>query len=83
MAKLTTEKRNELPDKVFGLIQKSKDAQGVKEERKFPMDTRARAANAKARLTVAKGISPAEKEKIRNKANEILYGSTEAPKDRV
>lgn len=41
MSKLTTEERNALPDSAFGLPEK----------RAYPIDTRARASNAKARAT--------------------------------
>lgn len=67
MSNLTTKTRNKLPKKEFGLPK----------ERKYPVDTRARAANAKARATqmVNKGkLSEASKMKIDAKANKILKG---------
>jgi hypothetical protein len=65
MKKLNANKRNALPKSEFGLP----------ESRKYPVDTKARAANAKARATqmVNKGkLSPASKEKIDAKANRVL-----------
>lgn len=65
MTKLTTKKRNALP--------KSKFAEPS--DRKYPVDTRARAANAKARASEMehKGkLSPAEKRKIDTKADKVL-----------
>ncbi len=65
MAKLTTKTRKKLPTSKFALPS----------ERKFPVDTRARAANAKARATqgVNKGtLTPAQKAKIDAKANKVL-----------
>ena len=58
-------KRNSLPSEKFGLPK----------ERKYPVDTRGRAANAKARATqmVQKGkLSEASKKKIDAKANKVL-----------
>jgi hypothetical protein len=63
--KMTAARRSDLPKGVFGLPA----------ERKYPMDTRGRAANAKARATqqVAKGnLSPSSAAKIRAKANRLL-----------
>lgn len=65
MTKLTTKKRNALPKSDFALPSK----------RAYPVDTKARAANAKARATqmVNSGkLSPASKSKIDAKANKIL-----------
>lgn len=65
MAKLTTEKRKKIPKSEFALP----------ESRKYPVDTKARAANAKARASQmeAKGkLSPSSKTKIYAKANKIL-----------
>ncbi len=67
MAKLTTKARNQLPKSEFGLPG----------ERKYPMENKAHAKNAKARATqmVNKGkLSKAEKAKIDAKANRILDG---------
>ena len=60
-------KRKSLPRSEFGMPS----------QRKYPMDTRGRAANAKARATqqVEKGnLSEASAAKIRKKANAILGG---------
>ena len=65
MAKLTTKQRKKLPSSKFALPA----------ERKYPVDTKARAANAKARATqmVDKGeLSKAKKEKIDAAANKVL-----------
>jgi hypothetical protein len=73
MTKLTTKKRNNLPKSEFALGK----------ERKYPIDTKARAANAKARATQMekKGkLSPASKAKIDAKANKVL-GSTKKTKE--
>lgn len=65
--KMTAERRHSLPSSKFGLPS----------QEKYPMDTRGRAANAKARATqmVAKHkLSPASAAKIRKKADAILGG---------
>lgn len=63
--KMTAKRRKKLPKKSFGIPGK----------RKYPMDTRGRAANAKARSTqqYKKGrISKSTKNKIHAKANRKL-----------
>lgn len=65
MAKLTTKKRNTLPKADFGLPG----------ERKYPMEDKAHARNAKARASQMeeKGrLSPSSKAKIDAKANKVL-----------
>lgn len=65
MAKLKTAERNKLKKSTFGLP----------EERKYPMQNKAHAANAKARATqmVEKGkLSESSKNKIDSKANKVL-----------
>ena len=65
MAKITAKKRNKLPKSDFGLPG----------EKKYPVDTKGRAANAKARATqmVNKGkLSSSSKAKIDSKANRVL-----------
>jgi len=65
MAKLTSKQRNKLPKSDFGLPG----------QEKYPVDTKGRAANAKARATqmVKKGkLSPSSKAKIDAKANRVL-----------
>jgi len=65
MAKLTANKRNNLPKSDFGLPG----------EKKYPMPDKAHAANAKARATqmVNKGkLSSSSKAKIDAKANRVL-----------
>lgn len=65
MAKLTTEERKKIPKKEFGLPG----------ERKYPMENKAHAINAKARATQMekKGkLSESSKKKIDAKANKII-----------
>jgi hypothetical protein len=71
MSKLNAEKRNALPKSEFALPA----------SRKYPVDTKSRAANAKARASqmVNKGkLSESEKEKIDAKANKVLGRSGNA-----
>jgi len=65
MSKLTTAKRKKIPKKEFGLPG----------ERKYPMEDKAHARNAKARASQMekKGkLSPSSKAKIDAKANRVL-----------
>ena len=65
MSKLTTKARKAIPKSEFGLPG----------ERKFPMENKAHAANAKARAAQqvkAGNLSPSSKAKIDAKANKIL-----------
>lgn len=65
MAKLTTKQRKKIPKKEFGLPA----------ERKYPMNDKSHAINAKARATqmVKKGkLSKADEKKIDRKANKII-----------
>ena len=65
MAKLSTRKRDSIPDNQFGLP----------DERKYPMPDKAHARNAKARAAQQedKGtITAAEERKIDRKADRIL-----------
>ena len=65
MAKLSTKSRDKLPKSDFALP----------ESRKYPVDTKARAANAKARATQMENkgkLSASSKAKIDAKANRIL-----------
>lgn len=67
MAKLTMKSRSTLPKAKFALPA----------ERKYPVDTAARAANAKARATqqVKSGnLSAAQKARIDAKADKVLKG---------
>ena len=66
MAKLTTKKRNALPDSAF-----------AGPDRSYPVNNKSHAANAKARATqmVDKGkLSESSKDKIDAKANRVLDG---------
>jgi len=74
MAELTGERRKNLPTSEFAMP----------DERKYPIDTRGRAANAKARAEqqFKRGnLSESEKARIDEKANRLLYGSSKAPSD--
>ena len=65
MAKLSTKSRNSLPKKDFALPK----------ERKYPIENKSHAANAKARSTQmvkAGKLSPSTKAKIDSKANKVL-----------
>ncbi len=71
MAKLTSKSRSKIPTKKFALP----------DERKYPVEDKAHAANAKARATQEydKGkLSLAEKERVDRAANRKLHG--EKPK---
>lgn len=73
MSKLNAKRRNALPKSDFALP----------ESRKYPVDTKARAANAKARASemVNKGkLSEGSKAKIDAKANRILDGGKRGSK---
>ena len=76
MAKLTSKQRKKLSDSNFAVIQK-KDG---KEDRRFPINDKAHARNALARLSQAKGLSSSEKAKIKNKAQKKLYGTDDNKK---
>lgn len=65
MAKLSTKQRKKLPDSEF-----------AGPDRSYPVDTKARAANAKARAAqqVAAGnLSKSQEAKIDAKANKVLH----------
>lgn len=67
MAKLTSAKRNKIPKKEFGLP----------DEKKYPMEDKAHARNAKARAAqmVNKGkLSESSKAMIDAKADKVLRG---------
>lgn len=63
--KLSYQEREDLEDSDFALIQE-RDGKKI---RRFPLDTCARARNAKARLPVAKDISSEEKARVARKAD--------------
>lgn len=68
MSKLTTKERKKLPAKVFGL----------KKEKKYPMQDKPHAANAKARAAqmVKKGkLSKSQEKRIDAQANKVLHKS--------
>ncbi len=65
MAKLNAAKRNKIPKKEFGLPG----------ERKYPMEDKSHARNAKARASEMENkgkLSPSSKAKIDAKANRVL-----------
>jgi len=65
VAKLTSKQRNKLPDSAFALPK----------ERKYPIENKSHAANAKARasqMEKAGKLSASSKAKIDAKANKIL-----------
>jgi len=65
MAKLTAKKRNKIPSSEFA----------IPSERKYPINDKAHAANAKARASQMEKegkISASEKKKIDDKANKVL-----------
>lgn len=69
MVKLTAAKRNKIPKSEFGMPG----------ERKYPMENKAHAANAKARASQMekKGkLSESSKKKIDTKANKVLGHKT-------
>jgi hypothetical protein len=71
MAKLTAARRRKLPSSKFALPG----------SRKYPVDTRARAANAKARSSQAykKGrISKSTRDRVHGRANKVLKRSSGA-----
>lgn len=70
MAKLTTKQRKNIPSKEFGLPK----------ERKYPMQDKSHAANAKARASqqLDKGnLSETQKKMIDQKANKVLAKSSD------
>ena len=69
MTVITVAKRKKIPSSEFGLAK----------ERKYPLNDKAHAANAKARATqmVNKGkLSKSSEQKIDNKANKVLGHKT-------
>ena len=77
--KLTTKKRAKMKKSEFALPEGSmKNRKMGKSKPQYPVDTRGRAANAKARATQQynKGnLTKSEEMKIDKKADEVLYGS--------
>lgn len=65
MAKLTYSARKKLPLSSFA----------VKKGRRFPIQDKAHARNALARLSNAKGLSAAQRSAIKSKAYKMLYGT--------
>lgn len=61
-------------------MEHKKGPRGGETRYRFPMPDKAHARNALARLPQAKGLSAAEKAKIRARANRILGRSTKKKK---
>lgn len=82
MVKLTYKKRKSLPSSDFAVIQteKSKKTGKSKKVRRFPINDKAHARNALARLPQAKGLDQEEKDAIKKKAKRKLYGKTNTTK---
>lgn len=64
MAKLTSKQRKSMPEKEFAVVEK----EGGKTRKRFPINDKAHARNALARLNQAKGLSKMEKTTIKRKA---------------
>lgn len=80
MAKLTYKARKKLPDSDFAVIEKKKEKKdgktSTKEKRRFPINDKAHARNALARLPQAKGLDSTEKTAIKKKAEKVLGHKT-------
>ena len=68
--KLTTTSRKALPDSSFALVYRDKKT--GKKLRRFPIYDAAHARNALARLSQAKGLTPAQKATVKRKAQAAL-----------
>ena len=68
MAKLTYKQRKALPTSDFAVVQK----EDGKTRRRFPINDKAHARNALARLPQAKGLSTSEKAAVKRKAYKKL-----------
>lgn len=58
------------------IVEKFKGKTKTRKRYRFPMPDKTHARNALARLPQAKGLTAAEKAKIRRRAYRILYGSS-------
>ena len=75
MAELSTNKREKLPAKDFGLPEKARTKDAKKESGNYPMPDKAHARNAKARAAQqqrAGNLTKTEKERIDRKADKKL-----------
>ncbi len=75
MADLSTEKREDLPAKDFGLPEKARTKDAKKDSGNYPMPDKAHARNAKSRATQqqkAGNLTEKEKERIDRKADKKL-----------
>jgi hypothetical protein len=59
------------------IVQKIKGPRGGRTRYRFPMPDKAHARNALARLPQAKGLSAADRKKIKDRAYKMLYGTTD------
>ena len=75
MADLSTEKREDLPAKDFGLPEKARTKDAKKDSGNYPRPDKAHARNAKSRATQqqkAGNLTEKEKERIDRKADKKL-----------
>lgn len=75
MADLSTEKREDLPAKDFGLPEKARTKDAKKDSGNYPMPDKAHARNAKSRAAQqqkAGNLTEKEKERIDRKADKKL-----------
>ena len=62
------------------IVQKTKGPRGGTTRYRFPMPDKSHARNALAQLPKAKGLSAADRKKIRDRAYKMLYGTTDSTK---
>lgn len=86
MAKLTYQERKSMPKSKFALVEtkrvknKKTGKMETKEIKRFPINDKAHARNALARIPVAKGLDSGEKKMIKDKAENKLYGTSNPKK---
>lgn len=81
MAKLTYAQRKKMPKKSFAVVEKKTTPSGKKKTvKRFPINDKAHARNALARLSQAHGLTSAQKSAIKAKAHKKLYGTTSPAK---
>ena len=62
------------------IVQKKKGPHGGSTRYRFPMPDKSHARSALAMLPKAKGLSAADREKIKDRAYKMLYGTTDLTK---
>ena len=62
------------------IVEKTKGSRGGSTRYRFPMPDKSHARNALAQLPKAKGLSAADRKKIRDRAYRMLYGTTDLNK---